>query len=50
MHSPVYLKSQCQIVLCVDANQDFLECEVAFLIISSPPPRGAQRIKRETPT
>ena len=50
MHSPVYLKPQCQIVLCVDDNQDLLECEEAFLILSSPAPRGAQRIKRETPT
>jgi hypothetical protein len=50
MHWPVYLKSQCQIVLCVDDNQDLPECEEAFLIISRPPPRGAQRIKRETPT
>jgi hypothetical protein len=50
MHSAVYLKPQCQIVLCVDDNQDLLECEKAFPIISSPPPRGAQRIKRETPT
>jgi hypothetical protein len=37
MHSPVYLKPQCQIVLCVDDNQDLLECEEAFLIISSSP-------------
>jgi hypothetical protein len=36
MHSPVYLKPQCQIVHCVDDNQDLPECEEAFLIISSP--------------
>jgi len=31
MSSPVYLKPNSEIVLCIDDNQDVLECEKAFL-------------------
>jgi hypothetical protein len=43
MHLPFYLKPECQIDLCVDDNQDLLECEEAFFIISSSPPQEALR-------
>jgi len=31
MRSPVYLKPQSKVVLCIDDDQDMLECEKAFL-------------------